>query len=619
MSEKIFDPDMVSLNTLLSHVYSIPVYQRPYSWGREQVEDLYGDLESNYDSHDPGVYRGIFTGTIYLKHAGHACGKYNKYSVIDGQQRLTTFTLMLLAIYCIEKERSTDSKNLCSSKQMLKIKDYLWKDVDDVNQKEIRLLELGNLDKSLLIQIFDNTFSGTTGLVDFLNSFEKFKSESEKLLVNNLKFFFIKLSQKFDNTDEGNKKLNSFVEYITTATQFIVIYVTTPLKQVFEIFESINSKGKKLDEIDLIKSYIFQIVPEVDHETYLQKWGKLIEDTNDDLEGFLSVFIRAYIKYYKVSLNVKIFKKLCNDELPKYYAVKTSEDAVKKLIDDLQSKVSCYNMLSDESKLPKSLKKPKFLFYYNSLNYFGYHHPKFLLFKSLCQLANKTIDNKAVENIFQNSLVFMLTYQTINNRDSKDAIPTFEKIAMDDYGVNSLNKSKIKNIFASKLKGEDISAESLKHRIHEYKGYANQDKSETIVLLAYFESLEKNKVSYDNANIIMKNRSMFAIDHILPRNPDEKDKAFKYYKKKTDSGEFLELKKGADFPVESGIEYSDFEDRILHKLGNLRIILSSENLDKSNLSVKLGDYGDFNTYQKISTRANDLANKLYNSELLSLQ
>ena len=352
---------------------------------------------------------------------------------------------------------------------------------------------------------------------------------------------------------------------------------------------------------------------------YLQKWGKLIEDTNDELEGFLSVFIRAYIKYYKVSLNVKMFKKLCNDELPQYYAVKTPEEAVKKLIDDLQSKVACFNMLSDEMKLPKSLRKAKFLFYYNSLNYFGYHHPKFLLFKSLCQFTSKTIDSKTVENVFQNSLVFMLTYQTINNRDSKDAISTFEKIAIDDYGVNSLDKIKIKNVFAAKLKGEDISAESLKQRIREYKGYANQDKSETIVLLAYFESLEKKKISYDNANIILKNRSMFAIDHILPRNPQKNDEKFRYYKKKNNSGEFLVLKKNADFPVENGIEYSDFEDRILHKLGNLRIILSSENQGKSNLSVKLGKYGDFNTYEKISRRAQDLAEKLYNSELLTLQ
>lgn len=619
MSEKIFDPDMVSLNTLLTHVYSIPVYQRPYSWGKEQIEDLYSDLISNYDSREPDVYRGIFTGTIYLKQAGHIRGKYTNYSVIDGQQRLTTFTLMLLAIYCIAKERSTKDKDLCSTKKMEIIKDFLWKEVDEKNCKDIRLLELGNLDKSLLIQIFDNAFSGSNSIIDFLNSFENLKSDCEKLIINNFKFFFNRLSEKFENTDDGNKQLNNFVDYIITATQFVVIYVTTPLKQVFEIFESINSKGKKLDEIDLIKSYIFQIVPDDDHKTYLQKWGKLIEDTNDELESYLSVFIRAYIKYYKVSLNVKMFKKLCNDELPKYYKVKTSEEAVKKLIDDLQSKVACFNMLSDEKNLPKSLKKAKFLFYYNSLNYFGYHHPKFLLFKSLCQLVSKTIDSKTVENIFQNSLVFMLTYQTINNRDSKDAIPTFEKIATDDYGINSLDKSKVKNVFASKLKGEDISAESLKHRIREYKGYANQDKSETIVLLAYFESLEKKKISYDNANIILKNRSMFAIDHILPRNPKENDKKFKYYKKKNDSGEFLVLKKGHDFPVDDGIEYSDFEDRILHKLGNLRIILSSDNREKSNLSVKLGEYGDFNTYKKISTRAQDLAEKLYNSELLTLQ
>ena len=150
---------------------------------KEQIEDLYSDLESNYDSREPSVYRGIFTGTIYLKQTGHVCGKYNNYSVIDGQQRLTTFTLMLLAIYCIAKERSTKDKNLCSTKQMLKIRDILWKESDDENQKEVRLLELGNLDKSLLIQIFDYVFSGTNKITEFLNSFENLRSNSEKLII----------------------------------------------------------------------------------------------------------------------------------------------------------------------------------------------------------------------------------------------------------------------------------------------------------------------------------------------------------------------------------------------------------------------------------------------------
>ena len=201
----------------------------------------------------------------------------------------------------------------------------------------------------------------------------------------------------------------------------------------------------------------------------------------------------------------------------------------KNLIDDMISRVECYNMLLNESALPNKLKTAQFLFFYNSMIYLGYQHPRALMFKALCQYKETKINDIAIKSIVRNSLVFMITFQTINNRDSKDAIPVFEKIMTDDYGVDSLDITKIKTTFSNRLATEGITEDSLHTRIKEYKGYAKQDKSETIVLLAFYESLTDGKVSYDNANIIIKNRLMFAIDHILPQHPDEKNIDFKYY------------------------------------------------------------------------------------------
>ena len=108
---KIFDPDLITLNDLFGSNYEIPVYQRPYSWGKEQVEDLYNDIIQNYDANKAGISsEGVYTGTIYLKHIQKK-GKYDFYYVIDGQQRITSFTLMMLAIYWILKDRKAGQKN----------------------------------------------------------------------------------------------------------------------------------------------------------------------------------------------------------------------------------------------------------------------------------------------------------------------------------------------------------------------------------------------------------------------------------------------------------------------------------------------------------------------------
>ena len=607
---------MVTLDTLFGNNYCIPVYQRPYSWGKEEIEDLYNDLMNNYEHRQPGTYEGIFTGTIYLKSADKLYGKYDKCMVIDGQQRITTFTLLFLTIYCIAKERKIDG-----DKEIATIKDFLWRYVNKTHQKEGRLLELGNVDKELLIKLFDVAYGNTNHLLKYVESFAQVDSKCEKCLLDNIVYFWNKIEGRFPNTEEGNDQLIDFVDYILEATQFVVIYVNSPMRQVFEIFESINSKGKKLQEIDLIKSYIFQLINEEDHAEYLNKWGELITITNDNLEDYLYVFIKAYIKYYRVALSVKYFRTLCKHELISFYSVNTAEEAVKQLIDDLLDKAQYYNMLFDENILPSKFKSAKFLFYYNSISYLGYQHPKPLLFKALCQYKESIISEEVVKSVFKDCLSFMITFQTINNRDSKDAIAIFEKILSDDYASNKLEKDKIEAVFKNRLMIEGINAASLKSRLKDYKGYAKQDKSETIVLLAFYESAVSGTISYDNANVIIKNRSMFAIDHILPRRPKPDNEKLYYYKSHNQNGEeVLKLKQKSDFPdtISDGMEYSLFEEQILHKLANLRIILSSKNGAKGNLSVNIGEYGEFTTYDKIEQRADSLAEILYKSELLQI-
>ena len=68
------------IDVLKTSVNPVRLINHPIALSEKSIEDLYSDLESNYDSREPSVYRGIFTGTIYLKQTGHVCGKYNNYS-----------------------------------------------------------------------------------------------------------------------------------------------------------------------------------------------------------------------------------------------------------------------------------------------------------------------------------------------------------------------------------------------------------------------------------------------------------------------------------------------------------------------------------------------------------
>ncbi|GHR88870.1 hypothetical protein JP0110_01050 [Helicobacter pylori] len=89
------------LATELSAYYQIPIYQRPYQWGKEQCEELLNDLFENYEDHGEDDY---FCGSLVFIQPN----KDNKTDIVDGQQRLSTFILLakvLATLYPVDDKR----------------------------------------------------------------------------------------------------------------------------------------------------------------------------------------------------------------------------------------------------------------------------------------------------------------------------------------------------------------------------------------------------------------------------------------------------------------------------------------------------------------------------------
>ena len=126
---------------------------------------------------------------------------------------------------------------------------------------------------------------------------ESTSSEIEINLLTNLLIisnYISDISNKWD--------LLNYIDFVKYNVKVVSIKISTNMVKLFSIFESINSKGKPLDEIDLIKSYIFQHLDQKDYGEYLDKWGDLIKCTNDKLNEYLVIFIRGNISYYKTSI-----------------------------------------------------------------------------------------------------------------------------------------------------------------------------------------------------------------------------------------------------------------------------------------------------------------------------
>lgn len=99
--------------------------------------------------------------------------------------------------------------------------------------------------------------------------------------INNFVFICQSLREKVTGTNKTG--ILDYADFILQYVQFIAIEANCTENKVFSMFESINSKGKRLEQIDLIKTYIFSKLDEASYATYLDKWGQLITKTNDNL------------------------------------------------------------------------------------------------------------------------------------------------------------------------------------------------------------------------------------------------------------------------------------------------------------------------------------------------
>lgn len=244
-----------------SENFVIPEYQRGYSWNITQCDKLWQDIETFIDSDASDPY---FFGTIIVD-----CSEENKFSLIDGQQRTTTFLLLLKALFFRLKEvlnkfkRSEDSEALEEGLKdnRNKIIRILYKaEVEDRIEilknweavKEITILENNSINeqyKKELKRILD--------ALDFDNAEKSVSKIPRKQKDNkytnhfrNFKFFYSRLCEKSES------QLNVFAKVFLEKCQIIEIR-SWQIEQAITMFNSLNSTGMPLSDADIISAQLY--------------------------------------------------------------------------------------------------------------------------------------------------------------------------------------------------------------------------------------------------------------------------------------------------------------------------------------------------------------------------
>lgn len=630
MNDKYLNAEEWKLEDIFKGRYSIPIYQRPYSWTEKEVKQLLADIDesfeiyNNADDSASGDNMWLFAGTFFVRTKANIKNSYTEYELVDGQQRITTFTLIFMAIlnhfYAIKENNNEVSE----------IEKLLWKAPDRKKGKEkgLNVLTLGNVDRSIMQILFDELFA-KNNIEDYAKerlSDEQSKSLNsvEKRLLNN--FMIINNHLKKFSDDE----YYDYCTYIRDNIFFSKIEVMTSLAKLFDIFEDINSKGKRLEEVDMIKSYIFQYISEDDYEEYLNKWGNLINKTNDKVMDYITVYIRANIRYYRQSISLTNFKCLLANELKTYYGTNNISETSMMFINDLNNNVDYFRMLYDMSLLEEFTNSKIILSVFMMNNIMVYQHTNALFFKLLQLRKNNNLPINLFETIAEKSFKFIFTFQSISSRESKKTITTFVEVqnilykqikhynTTEDINLNEL--SKVSTIYDKKIRENAITTSFLRDRISSIK-YGK--KPLVRILLSYLESLlENGSIDYSKLYSLLKLTSDedLHIDHIIPQNPPKTSTDYCFYI----NDEQAILKEGQDFKKDCPIDGKAnvmpkdmFYDEYLNVLGNLRLIWASDNIRKSNSLIVIREFGTtFNTFSQITSRLKNITDQIIEKGIL---
>ncbi|MGU3384410.1 DUF262 domain-containing protein [Methylobacterium sp. D53M] len=270
--------------------FVIPSYQRPYAWTNDQTSELLDDLLSFADIDGE---EGYFLGSIVLiKTEGIANSE-----VIDGQQRLTTLTILLAAAACAHGgENKEDTKPYIIEP---------GKKMEGIPSKP--RLSLRERDQKFFAKYIQGFAISRLSELDP----KSLENESQLNIQANANYLLTELERRLPSAAE----VTSFVNFLLTRC-FIVAVSTPSQASAFRVFSVMNSRGLDLQPTDIIKADVIgKIKSETDRSTYNAKW----EDMEVELtrSGFNELFSHIRMIYVKEKAKGTILEDFKRIVLPK--------------------------------------------------------------------------------------------------------------------------------------------------------------------------------------------------------------------------------------------------------------------------------------------------------------
>jgi len=276
----IFKPDAKTIVKIFGDAdsyYQIPDYQRPYSWEDEQIEQLWDDLYSAMELEDESYFLGP---VILIKREGW-------FEVVDGQQRLTTLTILFCVLRDLYESRLKELDNTLAASIQDTIKSLVK------NKPRLKLITQLHYQNKFEDEILNG--------VKFPNRELTRKEREQEKFINAALIFKQKLSEL--EGKGGIESIKKFTDYLLGKVEMITI-TCSQQGYAIKLFQVLNTRGLDLSPADLIKSHLYgKLEDETKKGQFIATW-QAIEEISKQLDEPITDLL-TYYEYYLLAQNPK--------------------------------------------------------------------------------------------------------------------------------------------------------------------------------------------------------------------------------------------------------------------------------------------------------------------------
>ena len=470
-------------------IYVIPRYQREYTWSRIQWDALLDDLLDN-ELH-------YFLGSIICINQSQDSLAIRELELVDGQQRMTTISILLAAIYDIFNKQP----NLVMEQQ-----------IELYNLKHKLALKKMPNQPRLVPQVQNNNQQDYFSVLDsigILQDIEMAAHAGNRRVFKAYRHFHSRINQYLEHSDNPIIKLQELLEKVNTATLVKIEVAST--SDAYTLFESLNNRGVPLTAIDLIKNKLLAVLESQDKgsiDKQYNRWKKVIDALGDDY-AVQERFFRQYYNAFKPSLKQIVSVPVATkSNLIKIYEKLITQDA-EGFLQTMIRMSEYYAQIVSYRAVPNQPKLSSLLLSLDRIQ----GRPAYLL---LMVLFECKADLKLQDIHLEQTVEFLISYFV--RRNATDLPPTRDltRIFMDVVeSIMTLQGDEVVKHIQTRLKAESASDEQFKKSL---KGPIYEDNKAVcrFVLCALEESRMTRETQVDLWALKGK-KYVWTIEHIFPQ------------------------------------------------------------------------------------------------------